>query len=543
MDQQVSTRRTYICTNKDIGWQLRAELTLKDSGITVGALAPRIVKPCDPSVTLSLDRPIVTEGDVIKPRVVYRGGVEGKSKIRWSRDNGTDTWDIVSESLDYHTSVGDVDCALRMSYTPVRIDGDTGSTATLTIGPVESQRPRVKNVVVSQNDRGALVVEAPYRGGLEGFSFIIWRVYEEDQPEPRKLGKTVDKELMPSPDLLGKMVDCIYVPVRVDGLAGVPTLSQNRIKVRALPTVTSAEILVKGGELKLDSLMHCRAAVSKGATPVYQWLRGDGIAWEEITNATGVELTATVTELGFHIRCTVIAVSSKGWRSAPFHVSTSSTVHSRKKTLTILYPGETPDSAYSDVAPSSVRTGIILRTNLPSDRAKGAIVQWQRETKGEWTDVCVKESYIVTADDVGKRVRVTGKSKTATPPTPTIELTPSVLAHSRAAIRATTFAFKAVNKLGAGSWTIKGNIQGVVMKSNTGTVRTARWGTVHCECIAGTTNEMFMLTDEASQFQLIPNVSDDHRLENLLGHENVRDFVVTTLRGFIDIHGTAKPHT
>jgi hypothetical protein len=119
-------------------------------------------------------------------------------------------------------------------------------------------------------------------------SFKIWRVYEDGVAEPQALGKSVSKELVPTPDLAGKVVDCVYVPIREDGCAGSPTVSANSIRVQPLPTLASAELLVKGGTLVVGATLHCRCAVSKGATPRFEWFRGDGTAWEGISSATEV---------------------------------------------------------------------------------------------------------------------------------------------------------------------------------------------------------------------------------------------------------------
>jgi hypothetical protein len=64
-----------------------------------------------------------------------------------------------------------------------------------------------------------------------------------------------------------KVVDCVYVPVRRDGLAGIPTPSANKVSVRASPSVTATELLVKDGALMIGSQVDCRAPCSKGRHP------------------------------------------------------------------------------------------------------------------------------------------------------------------------------------------------------------------------------------------------------------------------------------
>jgi hypothetical protein len=156
-----------------------------------------------------------------------------------------------------------------VTYQPARSDGVVGPESRLDIGPVESWEPWFRKVTVNKNNHGFLEVSAACSRGLEGFSFIVWRVYDE-RGEPVNLGKSVGKNMAVTQELIGKLVDCVYVPVRTDGLAGIPTPSANKVKVRASPSVTATELLVKGGVLMIGSEMHCKVTCSKGATPTFQ---------------------------------------------------------------------------------------------------------------------------------------------------------------------------------------------------------------------------------------------------------------------------------
>jgi hypothetical protein len=536
-NRPISNAVTYLCTNKDVGWQLRAELKLQSSGMIINVEDPRFIKPCSPSVELSFNKEIVIEGEIIKPNVVYHGGIEGGSRIQWFRGYSNDTWEVIHVGLQYQTTVHDVDCILRLVYTPIRNDGQTGIAETLEIGPIESKLPKVKKVSVSQNSRGILKVEGSYSGGSEGFSFMIWRVYEEGLSEPRKLGKSIDKELVVTPDLIGKSVDCVYVPVREDGCAGAPVPSINRIIVQPLPVVISAEILVKGGNLVMDSVIHCRCVVSKGATPKFQWERGDGTVWERIGKATGIEFIPKRTEVGFLIRCSIVAVDSKKWESAPFQISTQMPVGSRKAVLSIMFPGEKQEDSYTLIPPKSIVTGIRLMTNVPKDRQKSAELEWQREMKNQWITISRTPDYLISADDVGMRIRVVGKGGRISRPTNQIEFQVAVISHARAMTCGSTFRFKAENKFGGSGWQITANQQMLSMKSTAGTVRNAKWNTIQCECVPQTQDEMILYTDPSSSFPFIPNLGDDHRLETLVGLNNVRDFVVAALRRFVELYG------
>jgi hypothetical protein len=171
------------------------------------------------------------QGDLLRPNVVWHGGTEGKTIIRWHRENGDDC-DHVGDGLQYQTGIDDVDLFMGVTYQPVRSDGVVGPESRLDISPVRSQEPRVRNVIVNRNGHSFLEVSADYSGGLEGFSVIVWRVHDE-RGEPVNLGKKVDKDMAVTQGLIGKVVDCVYVSMRTDGLARIPTPSANNVKVPA----------------------------------------------------------------------------------------------------------------------------------------------------------------------------------------------------------------------------------------------------------------------------------------------------------------------
>jgi hypothetical protein len=168
----------------------------------------------DPRVDLSFGDQPPTQGDLLRPNVVWHCGTDGESIIRWYRENGDD-WDHVGDGLQYESGIDDVDLFLRVTYQPARSNGVVGPDSRLDIGPVESREPRepreprVRKVTVNQNVHSFLEVSADYSRGLEGFSFIVWRVYDE-RGEPVNLGKSVDKDMAVTQELIGKVVDCVY---------------------------------------------------------------------------------------------------------------------------------------------------------------------------------------------------------------------------------------------------------------------------------------------------------------------------------------------
>jgi hypothetical protein len=182
-------------------------------------------------------------------------------------------------------------------------------------------------------------------------------------------------------------------------------------------------------------------------------------------------------------------------------------------------------------------TGTTLKTNVPGDRVSGACLQWQRETDGEWQDVGDRPEYLLTADDVGKRLRVVAKGEKRSVPTKVIEFAMPVVAHSRTMTKTSIVKFTAKDALTPGTWTVTGNASGLTLKSKTGTLVLAKWRAVTCGCVPGTPHEMVLWTDPCSKFVIVPDISDAPRLLAALGEQNVRDYVVATIRWFVELFG------
>ncbi|OHT03695.1 hypothetical protein TRFO_28829 [Tritrichomonas foetus] len=520
---KISTDMCVNLTAKEVGHLVRAKITLSGSGMVLNATTSGPILAAEPTVTIALP-PKIVEGDTIEPEVHYRGGTEGQSIIRWYRETD-DGWEFVKEGLKYKTTLTDVDSVLRLVYIPIRIDRERGEQFVIEAGPVDALTPSVSKVRMIQNSVGNIECVGEYRGGYEGQSFIIWRVYEEDGTT-KSLGKTVEKEMPPNEHILGKKVDAVYVPIRSDGLAGNPVIASNQIIPQPLPTVTSADILVKGGVLQTGALMRCRTTCSPGAKPKFQWHRGDGKAWEIIEGATNIEYTTTKDDIGFLILCSVIAVDNKGWPSPAFAAATQTPIVKRKNVLAIQEPLNQD---------GKLVTGAMLSTNLELDQLSGAKLKWQKIVDGEWKTIASDDTYLLSVNDVGERLRVfSAKTGQASEPTKVVELEPIVASYVRAIVKSGQMKVKARAKIGVVIWTIiiEGNI--MTLRSKNGSQKSSKLSIVSCDAIQGSPDEMILYLDPSSKFALIPDLSDDKRLESLIKKENARDFVVAAIREFIN---------
>lgn len=81
------------------------------------------------------------EGCELISKYKYKGGEEGKSQFFWSRSkDGGKSFVPIPESEGkrvYFPSKEDINCVLKFTYTPIREDGEIGSTQqTVTTGTI-----------------------------------------------------------------------------------------------------------------------------------------------------------------------------------------------------------------------------------------------------------------------------------------------------------------------------------------------------------------------------------------------------------------------
>lgn len=505
----------YGLRNEDVGKFIRAVISMRN-GQTLVTTTKSTVASSEPAVDL-LPGGEIKEGDLIVPKKVWHGGAEGASIIRWYRET-YDGWEFILEAPQYQTTSDDVDCVIRLIYTPIRCDGERGDDKQIEYGPVNPAKPKVENVRVIQNDRGLIEATGKYTGGIEGMSFIIWRVYHDGVPE--NIGKTMEKEILPDEKMSGQTVDAIYVPVRSDGLAGAPVESSNKMFVEPLPSVISAELLVKRGKVKVGNPMRCNAKVSSGAKAQFQWHHGDGNAWEIIVGADKVEYVPTASDVGFMILCSVTAVDSRGWVSSPY--SAMASVH--------VEPADAHIKLDEKLDLARIYNGVTLSTELTkSDQLRKAKLTWQRSDGKDWVNIVQSDTYHTSVLDIGHRLRaITAKGVTSNA-TEEVQLEPILGSYVRAIVKSKSVKFVGQSKLGAVVWDVAISPDGITMENKKGNKKVAKWNTIRAEAVENTADEFMLWMDRASKFTLIPTLVDK-RLQGLVG-SNARDMLVLVING------------
>ena len=90
-------------------------------------------KPCIENLQIIGE---LIEGSELIVKYQYKGGQEGKSQFFWSRSqDGSKTFNPIANSEGkraYFPTRDDIGCVLKFTYTPLRIDGEIGTTCTAT---------------------------------------------------------------------------------------------------------------------------------------------------------------------------------------------------------------------------------------------------------------------------------------------------------------------------------------------------------------------------------------------------------------------------
>jgi hypothetical protein len=304
-------------------------------------------------------------------------------------------------------------------------------------------------------------------------------------------------------------------------MRGTPVRSANQWVIQEPPAVKSVEMLTSDEKLTVGSQARCRATCSPGAHAMFQWYRGTGDGkWAQIASANTSEHVCTVDDIDLYLLCYIEPVNAEGWKGKAVSAVTAEPVSANAPSLVIV------------VHKNRYQTGMEMTTNLDSS------VVWERDTGSEtWEFVCEKPVYLLTSNDIGRRIRAASEGLESEP-TPVIVFRPQILSLVKALVRVRSFKFFAAAKVGRSSWTVTVDSNGVNLKARTGSAgeKFGKWTTVKCEATTGTRDEMMLWLDRSTKFLMIPTfVGTEQRLEAIMEH--TRDFICMTLMEFAKAAG------
>lgn len=540
-----ATDTFYTLSIIDVGRFLRAEV--QTQGQTVQTVTTiDVCQPAEPVGSVVLNQETAYEGDVLKAKVSYYGGIEGKSTYRWKifrppdampvqtdgKTNGNkqnNGWEIVSETTEYTVKIEDIGSRLLFEYQPVRNDGREGRLVTKYIEPILARAPIVRNVKVIQNKVGILEVTGDYSGGVEDRSYYLWHAYDNDG-KMHNIGKTQIPQIFPPEKLFGLKVEATYCPRRSDGEEGDQVKSSNYVVVQPLPSVLSLDILVKDSLIRVGQPMRCKATCSEGAKPKFQWFRWDGQRDPiPIEGATSANYTPTEEDANYLIVCNVTPVGSNGFEGKGIPTYTPTAVE----------PSDIPLQIIPQITRATNKemywTGAVLKTTFND------IVSWERKKENsndDWEVVCDDVEYNITVCDVGCRIRA-ALGDVESKPSEVIVINPEVGSFVNAQVRAKSLVFKAKSAAGSTIWEFACDPSGITMRSKrTGPhhEKKSPWTSIRVEGIDGKEKEeqLVLWMDAATKFVLIPLLKGDTRFKAIVV-KNARDFIVYTIQQFISL--------
>jgi hypothetical protein len=417
----------------------------------------------------------------------------------------------IARGKTYRLGKDDCDCSVRLTYTPVRGDGVQGNPAEIVYGPVQPLPPSVSKVTVVQNNTGKVECRGEYLGGRQGQSVYEWKGLTPDG-RILPLGVTVDPAISPPPFLTGCEVTVSYIPVRDDGARGTPVKCQHDIVVKPVPLVESVSILAPNARCTVGATIRCRAELSAGTIANYRWFRGTGEGnWERIPLATEPDYLIEEIDTGCYLVCEVEPTNAAGWKGKAVSGQAATPVGAGEGKLLL--------------SPKDWTTGVQLETNA------SVAVNWQREEDGEWVAQAKGETYLLTANDIGKRIRATVK-KYISEPTDPRALRTDILSYVRAVVRSKTLKFLGEPCRGGPPWSVIVDGTGVIVRGKgTSQEKFGRWSTLKCTALPDKTDELVLFLDASAKFLMRPIFTNDPRLGKALG-PHARDFVVAAIDQF-----------
>lgn len=232
------TNTSYYTTLEDVGKSLAVEYTpVNDKGQEGEAcrcVLDNLIAPAAPEIQNVSIYGQLKENEVLVLQYEYRGGLPGNHVIHWYRrtpGSKKPTRIGTGNANNLHLTARDVGATIEVTMTPVRSDGARGATVLAkTASLVTAGDPAVAYLNITGRPVVGDVVEAEvdFTGGEEGRSLIIWQTLtspNEEEAEVVEVARGSLRYTIQRQDA-GKILRVTYVPVRIDGLQGVPKSNQ-----------------------------------------------------------------------------------------------------------------------------------------------------------------------------------------------------------------------------------------------------------------------------------------------------------------------------
>ncbi|KAL0205604.1 hypothetical protein P9112_000911 [Eukaryota sp. TZLM1-RC] len=359
-----ATSRTFVCQLEDVGHVISVSaVPIRNDGFrgeTYSTKCSSVVKAALPTVTdVYVEGPFV-EREPLCGYGTYFGGIEGNSIFQWFRvvEEGEERKYLEisdSNSRFYTPTAGDFGHRLVFQYTPISDAEVPGTPVSVITQPIGAGPPTVESLAIKGEvvEGKTLSVCCKYLGGIEGRSFCQWfcssRIYEGSlaglaNNELEELFKSLESNdgspdssiwlvingankphFTPTNEQIGRLLCCLYLPVRDDGAEGVARVAMSSEIVSAgQPTVMD---IVLEGEVCQGSDLVGNVFYSGGVEGKsrYRWLRilND---YSEVVAENSLIYSPVNDDVGYYLRLEVVPVRADGLVGLPFCRDTSEVV-------------------------------------------------------------------------------------------------------------------------------------------------------------------------------------------------------------------------
>jgi hypothetical protein len=357
-----------------------------------------------------------SEGGALTINAQYSGGTEGHSLLRWFRV--TPEGDEVFLELEDPWAVGgyvcglnDIGCRIKVEYTPVRIDNETGSAVTALSAPVTPGVASCRSLLISGELRegSLLIAEAEYTGGFEGNSRYQW--YRLDEPSQQFVaipGETSAHYTCSLADVR-KVLAVDYTPISQQGVQGDTHRCTCKDPIAPGPPTVS-DVRIRGPSVE-EGMLTVEYTYSGGyaGMPKIEWFsekpskqQSAAPHRERIGRSNHATCTLTRTEVGSRIVVEVTPVRDDEQKGKPVSVSTDELVQAGEPQIRDLRVRPEVDPPVKGTLIDLEFTyfgGLGGEHEIVWEVAKGDADEWEivaRQTK----------KYVVTEANLGRMLRV-----------------------------------------------------------------------------------------------------------------------------------------
>lgn len=285
--------------------------------------------------TPKIDKLEITGGYIqdnsLKVSYIYKGGIEGRTKIDWYLSQEHDQWDIaVIDSATFTPTLADVGRKIKIEVTPQSTRGQVGITKSFySPSVIRAALPTIKSLEITgkklEEDQ-TLVLAKQYHGGTEGMSVIQW--LRVDNKDNRILISSATNSLSYHLQLadVDNLIEVRYIPVRSDGVPGVQMSAITQTSVTpAPPRIDFVNVIGECEEAKTLVLETRYKGGIEGLCEI-RWFRAL-IERQEIIEARGKrQYTLTRDDVHLRVIVEVVPVRDDGEIGTPVSYTTPNTV-------------------------------------------------------------------------------------------------------------------------------------------------------------------------------------------------------------------------